>query len=63
MNIAIHIAANKLGTHPFNLILRVSQMVSSLNDCWPEIDEGLVDTIRTIDNPKTAALDLPHRFE
>lgn len=36
-------------------------MVTSLSDCWPEIDAGLVDTIRAIDSPQAVAASSPRR--
>lgn len=42
-------AARELGVHPANLLLMLSGMVGSLEDCWPEVDRGLVDTALALD--------------
>jgi hypothetical protein len=41
-------AARKLGIHPASFVLYVSEMVGDLSDCWPEVDEGFIETIRTL---------------
>ena len=46
----LHEAARELGCHPFNLVLDLSGMIGSLEDCWPEMDTGLIDSLRVI-NP------------
>ena len=42
-------AAKRLGIDPGTLILRVSELVGDFTDCWPEIDEGFVDTLRQLE--------------
>jgi hypothetical protein len=46
--IATSEAARLLRDHPANVVRSLSEMVSSLQDCWPEVDEGFVDTLRTL---------------
>jgi len=45
MRIPTYKAAAKLGLHPADFLLSMSHMVGSLSDCWPEVDEGFVDTV------------------
>jgi len=46
MKIPTHNAANNLGIHPTNLILIASKLNSSFEECWPEIDDGIIETIK-----------------
>lgn len=48
MKIKTSEAASRLGIHPLNLLLKLFPMVGSIEDCWPDLDEGYVDTIRTL---------------
>jgi len=41
-------AARRLRDHPANVVRDVSEMVTGLDDCWPELDEGFVDTLKTL---------------
>ncbi len=48
MKIPLHEAASRLELHPFNLLLRLSGLVSSLEECNPAVDDGYVETLRTL---------------
>ena len=48
MEIKTSEAASRLGIHPLNLLLKLFPMVGSIDDCWPGLEEGYVDTIRTL---------------
>ena len=34
--------------HPGEFVLYVSEMVGDLSDCWPEVEEGFIETIRAL---------------
>jgi hypothetical protein len=38
-------ASQRAGMHPLNFILAIYQMVGGLEDGWPEIDDGYVETV------------------
>src|SRR5258707_722135 len=46
MAIKIIDASKDLKIHPMNLILALSHLVPNLDDCWPEVDEGFIETIK-----------------
>ena len=46
MKIRTSEAAVRLGVHPLGLVLAVRPMVGGIEDCWPEIDDGFVETLR-----------------
>lgn len=48
MKIPTSEAAKRLGTHPANIVLHLSEMVGDLTDSWPELEEGLVETLRAL---------------
>lgn len=48
MKIPTSDAARKLGIHPASFVLYVSEMVGDLSDCWPEVEEGFIETIRAL---------------
>ncbi len=41
-----HLAAQELGIHPANLILYLSMLGAPFEDCWPEVDDGWLQTLR-----------------
>jgi hypothetical protein len=41
-----HEAAKSLGLHPANLVLYLSCLGAPFEDCWPEVDEGWLETLR-----------------
>ena len=51
MKIDLQGAACELGLHPAELLLKLwSQgQVRQLEDCWPEVEQGLVDTLRQME--------------
>ncbi len=51
MKIDIQGAARELDLHPAELLLKLwSQgQVRQLEDCWPEVEQGLVDTLRQLE--------------
>jgi hypothetical protein len=44
----LHEAARELGVHPLNFLLRLYPLVGSLDECWPDVDQGYLDTARAI---------------
>ena len=54
--------ARLLRDHPANIVRSLSAMVGDLQDCWPDVDAGLVETLRTLrgvpptDRPKEAVV-------
>jgi hypothetical protein len=38
-------ASQRAGMHPLNFLVAIYQMVGGLDDCWPEIDDGYVETV------------------
>lgn len=48
MKIPTSEAARRLGMHPANFLRAVSGLVGGLGDCWPEIDDGYVETLREL---------------
>lgn len=44
MKIKLHEASKQLDMHPLNLLLKIYPLVGNLDDCYPELDEGLVET-------------------
>lgn len=47
MKVRTRDAAARLGIHPAHLLLHIGQLDKSMNfeDVWPEIDEGLIETV------------------
>ena len=41
-------AASRLGIHPLNLLLKLFPMVGSIEDCWPNLEEGYIDTVQAL---------------
>ena len=41
-------AGRHLRDHPANVVRHLSEMVGSLRDCWPDVDVGFVETLRTL---------------
>lgn len=41
-------AARRLRDHPSNVVRQLSAMVGSLDDCWPDLDHGLVETLERL---------------
>ncbi len=48
-------AAKSLGIHPLNLLLKLQPLVPSLEECWPMVDDGFIETLKHLDQ-KTAFL-------
>ena len=45
------IAARELGLHPAELLVRLwnKKLVYTLEDCWPQIDQGLIETLSQVE--------------
>jgi len=41
-------AARRLRDHPANLVRELCEMVGSLDDCWPELEHGFVETLEKL---------------
>jgi hypothetical protein len=50
--IPLHEAARQLGVHPLNLLLRVQKYVGSLEDCWPNVADGYLETLKAMRNDR-----------
>ena len=48
MKIPINEAADQLSLHPAELVLFLADMVAPFEELYPEVDEGLVNTIRSM---------------
>jgi len=53
MRIPTHKAAQMAGLHPAEFVLAVARMVGSLDECWPKVDEALVQTVIAMRQPRT----------
>lgn len=50
--ISICEASARLKMHPSNFLILASKLVGTIEDCWPEIEEGLVETIISLKRPR-----------
>ena len=48
MIIKLQEASRQLAIHPLNLLLKIYPMVGNLGDCYPELDNGLVETVKEL---------------
>jgi hypothetical protein len=46
MKIPIAEAARRLRLHPCELVLEIAQIATSFDDLYPEVDEGVVETLK-----------------
>lgn len=48
MKLSLHDAASRLGIHPAEFALEIATLTEALVDFWPEVDEGMVQTIEVM---------------
>lgn len=53
-------AARALGLHTLDFVARLHGMVGSWSECWPEVDDGYVETLRILlDRPRAKRVQDP----